>query len=67
MSKVIEQAEESFRISEGRATRERVARSTEVLDAQTLLTKAKSEYANALADYNIAYARLQRAVGVIDR
>jgi outer membrane protein TolC len=64
--KVIEQAEENFRISEARY-KERVARSTEVLDAQTLLTKAKSEYANALADYNIAYARLQRAVGVIDR
>jgi outer membrane protein TolC len=63
--KVIEQAEENFRISEARY-KERVARSTEVLDAQTLLTKAKSEYANALADYNIAYARLQRAMGVID-
>jgi outer membrane protein TolC len=42
-----------------------VARSTEVLDAQTLLTKAKAEYANALADYNIAHARLQRAMGVV--
>ncbi|MCK7507097.1 MAG: TolC family protein [Desulfobacterales bacterium] len=46
--KVIDQAEENFRISEARY-KERVARSTEVLDAQTLLTKAKSEYANALA------------------
>ena len=62
--KVIEQAEENFRISEARY-KERVARSTEVLDAQTLLTRAKSEYANALADYNISYARLQRAMGVI--
>jgi outer membrane protein len=64
--KVIDQAEENFRISEARY-KERVARSTEVLDAQTLLTRAKSEYANALADYNIAYARLQRAMGVINR
>jgi outer membrane protein len=63
--KVIDQAEENFRISEARY-KERVARSTEVLDAQTLLTRAKSEYANALADYNIAYARLQRAMGVIN-
>ena len=62
--KVIDQAEENFRISEARY-KERVARSTEVLDAQTLLTRAKSEYANALADYNISYARLQRAMGVI--
>lgn len=63
--KVIDQAAENFRISEARY-KERVARSTEVLDAQTLLTRARSEYANALADYNISYARLQRAMGVID-
>jgi outer membrane protein TolC len=62
--KVIEQAEENFRISEERY-KERVATSTEVLEAQTLLTKAKSEYANALGDYNINYARLQRAMGTI--
>ncbi len=62
--KVIEQAEENFRISEERY-KERVATSTEVLEAQTLLTKAKSEYANALGDYNINYAKLQRAMGVI--
>jgi outer membrane protein TolC len=62
--KVIEQAEENFRISEERY-KESVATSTEVLDAQTLLTKAKSEYANALGDYNINYAKLQRAMGTI--
>jgi outer membrane protein TolC len=62
--KVIEQAEENFRISEERY-KERVSTSTEVLDAQTLLTKAKSEYANALGDYNVNYAKLQRAMGTI--
>ena len=62
--KVIEQAEENFRISEERY-KERVSTSTEVLDAQTLLTRAKSQYANALGDYNINYAKLQRAMGVI--
>jgi outer membrane protein TolC len=62
--KVIEQAEENFRISEERY-KERVATSTEVLDAQTLLTRAKADYANALGDYNINYARLQRAMGTI--
>ncbi len=61
---LIEQAEENFRISEERY-KERIATSTEVLDAQTLLTRAKSEYANALGDYNINYARLQRAMGNI--
>jgi hypothetical protein len=29
------------------------------------LTKAKSEYANALGDYNVNYAKLQRAMGTI--
>jgi len=62
--KVIEQAEENFRITQERY-KERVATTTEVLDAQTLLTKAKSEYANALGDYNINYAKLQRATGTI--
>jgi outer membrane protein TolC len=62
--KVIEQAQENFRISEERY-KERVATSTEVLEAQTLLTKAKSEYANALGDYNINLAKLQRAMGTI--
>jgi len=62
--KLIEQAEENFRIAEERY-KERVATSTEVLEAQTLLTKAKSEYANALGDFNINYAKLQRATGTI--
>jgi outer membrane protein TolC len=62
--KVIEQAEENFRISEERY-KERIATSTEVLEAQTLLTRAKSEYANSLGDYNIHYAKLQRAMGII--
>jgi len=62
--KLIEQAEENFRISEERY-KEHVGTSTEVLDAQTLLRKAKFEYVNALAEYNINYARLQRAIGNI--
>ena len=62
--KVIEQAQENFRISEERY-KERISTSTDVLEAQTLLTRAKSEYANALGDYNINYARLQKAMGTI--
>jgi outer membrane protein TolC len=64
--KVIEQAEENFRIAEERY-KERVGTSTEVLDAQTLLTRAKSEYANALGNYNIYYTKLQRAMGILRR
>jgi outer membrane protein TolC len=62
--KVIEQAEENFRIAEERF-KERVATSTEVLDALTLLTRAKSEYVTSLGDFNISYAKLQRAMGTI--
>jgi len=61
--KAIEQAEENFRISRERY-REQVGTSTDVLDAQTLLTKAKSDYFNALSDYNISIAKLERAMGV---
>lgn len=62
--KLIEQAEENFRISEERY-KVGIGTSTEVLDAQTLLTRAKSQYANALGDYNISYAKLERAMGTI--
>jgi outer membrane protein TolC len=34
-----------------------------VLDALTLLTQARTNYYSALSDYNIAKARLQRAIG----
>lgn len=60
--KAIAQAEENFRISQERY-KEQVGTATEVLDAQTLLTRAKADYANALGDYQIAYARLERAMG----
>ncbi|NQU04236.1 MAG: TolC family protein [Syntrophaceae bacterium] len=60
----IEQAEENFRINEERF-REQVATSTDVIDAQTLLTKTKSDYYNALSEYNIALGRLERAMGII--
>ncbi|NTW16462.1 MAG: TolC family protein [Syntrophaceae bacterium] len=60
--KAIEQAEENYRISRERY-QEQVGTSTDVLDAQTLLTRAKVEYFNALSDYNISMARLERAMG----
>lgn len=60
--KAIEQAQENFRINNERY-REQVGRSTEVIDAQTLLTKARSDYDNALGDYNISRARMERAIG----
>jgi outer membrane protein len=60
--KAIEQAEENFRITQERY-KEQVTTSTDVLDAQTLLTRAKSDHTNALGDYHISHARLERAMG----
>jgi outer membrane protein TolC len=60
----IEQAEENFRINQERY-REQVATSTDVLDAQTLLTRARSDHANALSDYHIGHVRLERAMGIV--
>jgi len=40
-----------------------MATTTDVLDAQTLLTEAHKNYYNALSDYHIAKAKLERAVG----
>jgi outer membrane protein TolC len=62
--KAIEQAEENYRINKERY-QEQVATSTEVLDAQTILTRAKSDHANALGDYHINQSRLERAMGII--
>ncbi|HQP32406.1 MAG TPA: TolC family protein, partial [Deltaproteobacteria bacterium] len=61
--KAIAQADENFRISQERY-KEQVGTATEVLDAQTLLTRARADHANALGDYQIGYARLERAMGM---
>jgi outer membrane protein len=62
----IEQAEENFRINTERY-REQVGTSTDVIDAQTLLTKARSDHDNSLGDYSISRARLERAMGAASR
>jgi outer membrane protein len=62
--KSIEQAEENYRITQGRF-QSQLATSTEVLDAQTLLTTARSNYYNALYGYNTASAFLDRASGTL--
>lgn len=61
--KAIAQADENFRISQERY-KEQVGTATEVLDAQTLLTRARADHANALGDYQIGYASLERAMGM---
>jgi len=59
------QAEENFRLYKEQYA-EQMATSTDVLDAQTLLTEARKNYYNALSDYHIAKAHLGRAAGKED-
>jgi outer membrane protein TolC len=61
IEKAITQAEENLRIVKERY-KEQVATSTDVLIAQTLLTQTMTNYYNALYDFKIAKAALQRAL-----
>ncbi len=63
--KAIEQAEENLRVSQERY-KAQVATSTDVLDAQALLTHARNNYYGALYDLHLAVARLERAIGRSD-
>jgi len=60
----IEQAKENYRITEEQY-KESITTSTEVLDAQTLLDQSQVNYYSALSNYNIAIARLERAMGIL--
>jgi outer membrane protein len=60
--KSIEQAEENVRMNEERY-KYQVATATDVLDAVTLLAQARVNYYSALSDFNVAKARLDRAMG----
>lgn len=62
VEKAIEQAKENFRINEERF-KEQVGTTTDVLDAQTLLSDTLTNYFNALYDFKISKATLFRAMG----
>jgi outer membrane protein TolC len=62
----IGQAEENFRIASERY-REQVGTATDVIDAQTLLTRARADCFNAQGDCGIGRARLERAMGIAAR
>ncbi len=62
VKKAIEQAKENFRISEERY-KEQMDTSTDVLDAQTLLSRTMTNYYNALYDSKISKAYLYWAMG----
>jgi outer membrane protein len=65
MELAIDQAEENFRINTEQY-KEQIATQTDVLIAQTLLSRTRTNYYNALYDYEIAKAALYRAMGRFD-
>ncbi len=60
--KAVEQAEENLRVSQERYNVQ-MTTSTEVLDANTLLTQAKTNYYNAFYSHSLSTAKLQRILG----
>ena len=62
VKKAIEQAKENFRINKERY-KEQIATSTDVLDAQTLLSRTTTNYYKSLYDFKIAKAFLYKAMG----
>ncbi len=60
--KAIKQGEENLRVNQERY-KAQVTTMTEVLDAQSLLTRARENYYIALYNYHLAIAKLQRALG----
>ncbi len=60
--KAVALAEENYRLNVARY-QEQLATSTDVLDAEEMLTRARVDYVNALADYHLAEAYLAYTTG----
>lgn len=58
----VKQGEENLRINKDRY-QEHVGTATDVIDAQTLLTRTRTEYYRAVFDYQVALARIKKAKG----
>lgn len=63
-SEAIRQGEENLRINKNRY-QERVGTASDVLDAQSLLTQVRTEHYRALYDFQVARARLSKALGLL--
>ena len=61
----VAQGEENLRLNQERY-KEQVGTATDVIDAQTLLTRARVNYFNAIFDHQIAKAQMLRAMGRIN-
>ncbi|HDY71238.1 MAG TPA: TolC family protein, partial [Nitrospirae bacterium] len=59
--KAVEQADENYRITENRF-RQRMATTTDLLDARFLLTRARIEHNNARYDIYLSMAEIDRVV-----
>jgi len=57
----VSQAEENYRVTQSQF-RERVATSTDLLDARGFLTRARNQYFDALYDVHVALARIERVL-----
>ena len=66
MGKAVTLAEENLRTKQS-LFQLQMTTSTEVLDAQSLLSQAQTQLYNAIYDHNIAKARLMRALGSIEK
>lgn len=62
IGQAIRQGEENLRINRDRYI-EQVGTATDVIDAQTLLTQTRSAYYQAGYDYQVALARIKKALG----
>jgi outer membrane protein TolC len=60
--KAVLQGEENLRINKDRY-QEHVGTATDVIDAQTLLTKTQTEFYRAVFDHQVAIARIKKAKG----
>jgi outer membrane protein len=58
----VEQAEENYRVTNDKY-KEGLSLTTDLLDADVALAQAKTSYTQALVDYELAEARLERSIG----
>ncbi|MCX6132754.1 MAG: TolC family protein [Ignavibacteriales bacterium] len=58
----VRQAEENYRVTSGKF-KQGLALNTDLLDSEVALLQAKTNYAQAVADYELAEASLERSIG----
>ncbi len=61
---LVEQAEETLKLAEGRYN-QGVGSAVEITDARVTVYNARTSYIQSLYDYQVAYARLKRAMGIL--